>query len=119
MSILAVPGVVGSLVALNADARAYVSRNTIEGLSLGMSSVWTAGTSVLTISNSTVAHNVTAWSQSGAGAVIQSLGNNAIIDTAGATGTITPIEPSRVPWCTVERARERSVPLWANMCTSR
>jgi hypothetical protein len=78
-------------------ARVVVTRCTIGGAINGIVSDTTAvGSAILTVSSSTIANNLNAgWSMAGAGAVINSLGNNHITDNNGANVgslTLTPLQ---------------------------
>lgn len=78
-----------------AGAEAFVTRTTIErsaeaGVGLQAASD-TGGTASITISSSTVASHTNAWSISGAGSTIVSLGDNHIRDYVTAVGTLTKV----------------------------
>ncbi len=72
-------------------ARVFVTRSTIDGCNQALvSSNSGVGSSLVTVSGSTIANNGRAWNVSGGGAVIKSLGNNHIQDnTNPPIGTLT------------------------------
>jgi len=75
-----------------ANASAYVTRSTIHATSEGLSSLSgpAFGTTLVTVSNSTVSGNAAGYYQSGGTSVVKSLGNNYIDDNGGNTGALTP-----------------------------
>ncbi len=73
-------------------ARVFVTRCTIEGVTDALSSTTQgSGSTLVTVSGSTITNNVNGWKQTGAGSEIKSLGNNHIQDNAGNTGTLTTV----------------------------
>jgi hypothetical protein len=85
-------GVHARAVVAGAAARIAVTRSVVQGTGFPLLS-YTSGTGAasIAVSDSLIANNASAWYQSGAGAVIRSLGNNHIIDNGAPTGTLTPI----------------------------
>jgi hypothetical protein len=83
---------VGAFMSIDAVAKVFVTRSTIEGTgSYALSSQSSAGSTVVTVSYSMITNNNYAWSQSGTGSVIRSLGNNHIADNTNTYGTLTPV----------------------------
>ena len=76
-----------------ADVRIVVTRCTIDAASIALNSETTGvGTASLSVSNSTIANNISAWNQNGTGSVIRTLGNNHITDNIGApVGSLTTV----------------------------
>jgi hypothetical protein len=85
-------GVYAVALIAGGSARVFVTRCTIEGNTDGLHSSTTGvGSAVVTVSQSMITNNTNAWSQSGTGSVIKSLGNNHIQDNIGSFGTLTPV----------------------------
>ena len=78
-----------------AGARAHVIRSSVSNSAVGVSATSAAGgPASVVVSRSKVSGNATGLSQSGAGAVLRSLGNNAITgNTTDTAGTITAVPP--------------------------
>ncbi len=75
-----------------ATAQAFVTRSTIVGTAYALDSeAISSGTSLVTVSNSSIAHNQNAFNVLGAFATVKSLGNNYIADNAGEQGVLTTI----------------------------
>ena len=80
------------LLTANADGvtRFFVTRCTIQNTNIALDSQTTgAGTALLAVSNSMITNNNFAWSQSGTGSVIRTLGNNHLTDNATSLGSLT------------------------------
>jgi hypothetical protein len=75
-----------------ATAQAFMTRSTIFGTAYALDSeAISSGTSLVTVSNSSITHNQNAFNVLGAAATLKSLGNNYIADNAGEQGALTPI----------------------------
>ena len=80
------------LLTANADGvtRFFVTRCTIQNTNIALDSQTTgAGTALLAVSNSMITNNNFAWSQSGTGSVIRTLGNNHLTDNTTNFGSLT------------------------------
>jgi len=88
-------GVVADAGAATATARVHVSRSSIsEHQNYGVGAKSGAGSAILAISRSKVAGNAIGLYQSGAGAVLRTLGNNSVADNPTPSfGTLTPTPP--------------------------
>ena len=76
--------------ALISVARVSVTRSTVDGGGIGLDSFSTGGTASITLSGSALTGNGQAWTISGAGSTIRSMGNNHVADNAGASvGVLT------------------------------
>jgi hypothetical protein len=85
-------GVFASAGNAAATAQVFVTRSTIFGTTYALDSESTgAGTTLITVSNSSVAHNQQAFFITGTGATVKSLGNNYMADNVSETGTLTTI----------------------------
>jgi len=74
-----------------AAVRSAVTRSTLSNNGYGIASEATSGTAVSTISNSMITGNTFGYSQVGAGAAVESLGNNTFRQNAGNTGILTTV----------------------------
>jgi hypothetical protein len=78
----------------SATSRISVMRSTMTNNQVGARSESFAGTVVVTVGNSMVTGNGKAFSQVGAGATLESLGNNMLRQNTGSDeGTVTPVSP--------------------------
>jgi hypothetical protein len=75
-----------------ADSRIFVTRSTIEGTSYALDSFTSGvGSSLVTVSGSTITNNNYAWNVNGAGSVIETAGNNHIRGNTNSGGTLTNV----------------------------
>jgi hypothetical protein len=75
-----------------ATARAAISGSTVSGNSTGVRAVSSAGTAIATIGSNAITGNTLGLSQEGAGATIESLGDNLVRqNTTPSSGTITSV----------------------------
>jgi hypothetical protein len=85
-------GVVAFTNVSGANAKAFVTRSTIENATNALDCETTGvGSALCSVSGSMITNNVKAWLQSGTGSVIESLGNNHIRGNTTSIGTLTPV----------------------------
>jgi hypothetical protein len=85
-------GVHARTVVSGATARISVTRSTIERTSYALLSFTSgAGTAAIAVSGSMIVNNVNAWHLTGAGTVVQSLGNNHFTDNATSQGQLSTV----------------------------
>ena len=83
-------GVFASAGPQAATAQIFVTRSTIFGTTYALDSEsMGSGTTLVTVANSTVAHNQQAFMITGTSATVKSLGNNYMADNTSETGTLT------------------------------
>ncbi len=76
-----------------AVAKIFVTRSTIHGVSFALDSGASSGlgSALISVSNSMITNNNFGWYQSGAGAVVESSGNNHIRGNTNTVGTLTNV----------------------------
>jgi hypothetical protein len=81
-----------STYAAGGNAKVFVTRSTIESTTYALeSSASDVGSSLVTVSGSTITNNTFAWYQANIGSVIESAGNNHIRGNTNSGGTLTPV----------------------------